>query len=133
MNWTAANIPDQSGRTAVVTGSNTGLGYQSAKALPLQARTILLVTRHVRFGRIRRRRHTDGWGAAVGRLDLRSDLSGITLQGTIAAQCLLGGSGIAGGPPEDGTASFCAQSRTAAVPPSKHRLQTARRITAGWT
>ena len=57
-------------------------------------------------------------GAAVGRLGLRSDLSGITLPGTIAAQCLLGGSGIAGGRPEDGTASISAQSRTAAVPPS---------------
>ncbi len=50
-------------------------------------------------------------GAAVGRLGLRSDLSGITLPGTIAPQCLLGGSDIAGGPPEDGTASFCAAAR----------------------
>jgi hypothetical protein len=91
-----------------------GSGWVDKNALS----RFLLVTRHIRFGRIRRRRHTDGWGAAVGRLGLRSDVSGITLLDPIAAQCLLAGSGIAGGPPEDGTASFCAQSRTAAVPPS---------------
>ncbi len=25
--WTAADIPDQYGRVAVITGANTGLGY----------------------------------------------------------------------------------------------------------
>jgi len=31
--WTADNIPDQKGRTAIVTGANTGLGYETALAL----------------------------------------------------------------------------------------------------
>jgi len=56
-------------------------------------------------------------GAAVGRLGLRSDLSGITLPGTIApmfARRLRHSRRSA----RDGTASFSAQSRTAAVPPS---------------
>jgi hypothetical protein len=31
--WTAADIPDQSGRLAVVTGANSGLGPVSARAM----------------------------------------------------------------------------------------------------
>ena len=31
--WTTADIPDQTGRTAVITGANTGLGYETAAAL----------------------------------------------------------------------------------------------------
>ncbi|WCO68166.1 oxidoreductase [Iamia majanohamensis] len=33
MAWTAADIPDQTGRTAVVTGANGGLGLETAQAL----------------------------------------------------------------------------------------------------
>jgi NAD(P)-dependent dehydrogenase (short-subunit alcohol dehydrogenase family) len=33
MGWTTADIPDQSGRTAVVTGGNGGLGLETARAL----------------------------------------------------------------------------------------------------
>jgi len=36
MAWSTANIPDQSGRTAVVTGANGGLGLQTARALAEQ-------------------------------------------------------------------------------------------------
>jgi hypothetical protein len=40
--WTAADIPDQSGRIAVVTGANSGLGLVTARggmtlATPLRA------------------------------------------------------------------------------------------------
>ena len=31
--WTTADIPDQSGRIAVITGANTGLGFETAEAL----------------------------------------------------------------------------------------------------
>lgn len=31
--WTKQNIPDQSGKTAIVTGANTGIGYETALAL----------------------------------------------------------------------------------------------------
>ena len=30
--FTAADIPDQSGKTILVTGSNTGIGFEAAKA-----------------------------------------------------------------------------------------------------
>src|SRR3954462_1297426 len=33
MGWTESDIPDQTGRTAVVTGGNGGLGFQTALAL----------------------------------------------------------------------------------------------------
>ena len=36
--WTTADIPDQSGRTALVTGANSGLGLQTAKALAAAGR-----------------------------------------------------------------------------------------------
>ena len=31
--WTSDDIPDQSGRTALVTGGNSGLGYQTVLQL----------------------------------------------------------------------------------------------------
>ena len=34
--WTAADIPDQSGRAAVVTGANSGLGLAAARELAAQ-------------------------------------------------------------------------------------------------
>ena len=37
--WTAADVPDQSGRVAIVTGSNTGLGYEPRPCWPPRART----------------------------------------------------------------------------------------------
>jgi NAD(P)-dependent dehydrogenase (short-subunit alcohol dehydrogenase family) len=35
--WATADIPDQRGRTAIITGANTGLGFETAAALAAQA------------------------------------------------------------------------------------------------
>jgi NAD(P)-dependent dehydrogenase (short-subunit alcohol dehydrogenase family) len=44
--WNTADIPDQSGRTALVTGANSGLGLQTAKALAAAGATVLLGCRN---------------------------------------------------------------------------------------
>ncbi|WP_431729128.1 SDR family NAD(P)-dependent oxidoreductase [Verrucosispora sp. TAA-831] len=48
--WTTANIPDQRGRVAVVTGANTGLGYETAKALAARGASVVLAVRDVDKG-----------------------------------------------------------------------------------
>ena len=48
--WTTADIPDQSGRVAVVTGSNTGLGLETAQALAGAGAEVVLAVRNLDKG-----------------------------------------------------------------------------------
>jgi NAD(P)-dependent dehydrogenase (short-subunit alcohol dehydrogenase family) len=49
-NWTAADIPDQAGRTAVVTGANSGLGLVAARALAVAGAEVVLACRDTEKG-----------------------------------------------------------------------------------
>ncbi|MFC3493943.1 oxidoreductase [Glycomyces rhizosphaerae] len=49
--WTAADIPDQTGRTVVVTGANSGLGIETARALAGRGAHVIMTARSEAKGR----------------------------------------------------------------------------------
>ena len=69
-NWTTANIGDQSGRIAVITGANTGLGYETAAALAANDAHVVLAVRNVEKGKQAAARI--GGDVSVVELDLTS-------------------------------------------------------------
>jgi NAD(P)-dependent dehydrogenase (short-subunit alcohol dehydrogenase family) len=74
-NWTTADIPDQSGRTAVITGANTGLGYETAAALAAKGAHVVLAVRNLEKGKAAADligRATPGASVAIQELDLTS-------------------------------------------------------------
>jgi len=45
--WTLENMPDQSGKVAIVTGANSGIGYETALALAQKGATVVMACRNL--------------------------------------------------------------------------------------
>jgi NAD(P)-dependent dehydrogenase (short-subunit alcohol dehydrogenase family) len=52
MNWTFDNIGDQTGRVALVTGANSGLGYQTALGLARKGAEVIMAVRNTAKGEV---------------------------------------------------------------------------------
>lgn len=48
--WTSADIPDQTGRTVLVTGGNSGLGFHTCRLLAAEGARVLLASRSTQRG-----------------------------------------------------------------------------------
>src|SRR3954464_12042443 len=49
--WTTKDIPNQRGKLAVVTGGNSGIGYEAALALAAKGARVILAVRNAEKGR----------------------------------------------------------------------------------
>lgn len=73
--WSTADIPQRSGTTAVVTGANSGLGFEAAVALARAGATVVLACRSAESGRealLRLRGQVPDADATLASLDLAS-------------------------------------------------------------
>ena len=68
--WAEQHVPDQHGRVAVVTGANTGLGYETARVFAERGAFVVLAVRDVAKGRSAADRM--GGDVSVQELDLSS-------------------------------------------------------------
>jgi NAD(P)-dependent dehydrogenase (short-subunit alcohol dehydrogenase family) len=67
--WTAADVPDQKGRVAVVTGANTGIGFGAAAVLADKGAHVVLAVRNLDKGK-----------EAAGRITAQSPNADVALQ-----------------------------------------------------
>jgi len=48
--WDSSNIPDQMGRVAIVTGSSSGIGYETARVLAEKKASVIVAVRNLKKG-----------------------------------------------------------------------------------
>src|SRR5215813_8602389 len=73
--WTNDDVPGQQGRLAVVTGANTGLGFETARVLAARGASVVLAVRDIEKGKQAAARIADtapGANVTVQQLDLTS-------------------------------------------------------------
>jgi NAD(P)-dependent dehydrogenase (short-subunit alcohol dehydrogenase family) len=73
--WTSDDVPGQHGRLAVVTGANTGLGFETAQVLAARGASVVLAVRDIEKGKHAAARIADtapGANLTVQPLDLTS-------------------------------------------------------------
>lgn len=68
MSWTESNIPDQSGRLAIVTGSNSGIGFEAARMLAEKGAKVVLACRN-----------KDKGNAAKARIEARNPAGSVSV------------------------------------------------------
>lgn len=49
-NWTSENIPDQSGKVAIVTGASSGIGYEAARIMANKGASVIIAVRSLDKG-----------------------------------------------------------------------------------
>ena len=79
MRWTADRMPDQTGRRALVTGANSGIGFVAALELARHGADVVLAVRNVDAGNVaadRIRAAAVPGTVVVERLDLADEGSG---------------------------------------------------------
>src|SRR5215468_1344956 len=73
--WTSGDVPGQQGRLAVVTGANTGLGFETARVLAARGASVVLAVQDIEKGKLAAARIADtapGANVTVQPLDLTS-------------------------------------------------------------
>jgi len=70
MPWTAVAIPDQTGRLALITGANSGLGLETARALAAKGAGVILACRSLARAEQARQQLLPGAGGPIDLLEL---------------------------------------------------------------
>lgn len=88
MPFTAADVPDQSGRCIIVTGANTGIGFEAAKTLAAKGARVLLACRSKDKAEVAKRQIREAHpGADVAFLPLdQADLASVRRAAEQAAE-----------------------------------------------